>query len=136
MDKGRLDNLASWTKWRPTLCRGCSAGCCTLPVEATAADLIRLGLASQDEFDDSPKRLAKRLIAEGHVETYRVTTGRFTLARTPSGDCLYLDATRRCTAYDRRPNVCRRFPEVGPKPGYCPRSPFEAPRPKASPGEL
>ena len=28
--------------------------------------------------------------------------------------------TRRCTVYDKRPNTCRKHPQVGPRPGYCP----------------
>ncbi|MBX9765905.1 MAG: YkgJ family cysteine cluster protein, partial [Bdellovibrionales bacterium] len=39
------------------------------------------------------------------------------------GDCYFLEAkTRRCTVYEKRPQVCRFFPErMGPKLGFCPQ---------------
>lgn len=116
----RLDSLAGWTKHRPSLCDGCYAACCRLPVEASAADLVRLGLINEDEAAGSLKKVARRLEKDGVVRHFRAATGIFTLAQTPGGDCLYLDARRRCTVYDRRPETCRRFPQVGPRPGYCP----------------
>jgi uncharacterized protein len=35
-------------------------------------------------------------------------------------DCIYLGADRRCTVYEKRPEVCRQFPRIGPRPGWCP----------------
>lgn len=64
----------------------------------------------------------------GMVKNFRVKTGLFTLAQRPNGDCLYLDSERRCTIYDKRPSVCRRFPEIGPRPGHCPAERFEPKR--------
>jgi len=116
-----LDKLSNWTRFRPSLCRGCWAGCCRLPVEVTAADLIRLGLLSEDEASGSLKKAARRLISAGKVRYFRVSTGIFTLTQTPGGDCIYLGTQDRlCTVYERRPQVCRRFPEIGPRPGHCP----------------
>ena len=116
-----LDKLSNWTRFRPSLCRGCWAGCCRLPVEATADDLVRLGLLSADEAQGSLKKAARRLMAAGVVHQFRASTGLFTLAQTPDGDCIYLGKDDRlCTVYERRPSVCRRFPEVGPRPGHCP----------------
>ncbi len=114
------DRLSLWSKFKPSLCKDCWAGCCTLPVEATASDLVRLGLISQDEVPGGLKKAAKRLISTGQVKQYRANIGVFTLGQTPSGDCLYLGKDRRCTVYELRPNVCRKFPEIGPKPGFCP----------------
>ena len=120
MSRDVVDRLSLWTKFRPSLCKDCWAGCCTLPVEATAHDLVRLGLISIDEVPSGLKKAAKRLIASGQVKQYRASAGIFTLGQTPSGDCLYLDRNRRCTVYEIRPNVCRKFPEIGPRPGFCP----------------
>jgi Fe-S-cluster containining protein len=108
---------STWKAFRPGLCEGCWAGCCTLPLEVTIEDLLRLGLASPDETE---KKTARRLMREGVVRSYRAGTGLFTLEQRPSGDCRFLDSDRRCTVYDKRPNVCRRFPSIGPRPGFCP----------------
>ena len=116
-----LDKLSNWTRFRPSLCKGCWAGCCRLPVEATADDLVRLGLLSPDEATGSLKKVARRLMSDGVVHQFRASTGLFTLAQTPDGDCRFLGKEDRlCTVYERRPGVCRRFPEVGPRPGHCP----------------
>ena len=118
-----LDKLSNWTRFKPRLCQGCGAGCCRLPVEANAADLRRLGLLSEDQAEGSLKKAARQLIAAGKVRLYRAATGIFTLAQTPDGDCIFLGKEDRlCQVYDRRPEVCRRFPQIGPRPGYCPAS--------------
>lgn len=117
----QLDRLSQWTRYYPRLCEGCWAGCCRLPLEASIADLVTLELVTRDEAEGSPKKLARRLVAAGFVRQYRASTGLFTIAQTPDGDCIFLGADRRCRVYDRRPQVCRRFPvEIGPRPGYCP----------------
>jgi uncharacterized protein len=115
-----IDFPSTWVKYRKGLCEGCSAGCCTLPVEVSSEDLLRLGLANQDEVVGSLKKLARRLIKEGWVGSFRARTGLFTLAEVRGG-CVFLDKDRRCTVYERRPSVCRKFPlELGPRPGFCP----------------
>lgn len=92
-----------------------------MPVEINADDLVRLGIAKQDEVDQSKKRLAKRLRKEGIIASYREGTDLFMLAQRANDDCVFLDLqTRLCTVYDRRPGVCRKFPEIGPRPGFCP----------------
>ena len=92
-----------------------------MPVEVHAEDLVRLELTDQDEVERSPKKLAKRLMKEGVIISFRESTGLFTLSSRPNGDCLYLhEKTRLCTKYEKRPGVCRKFPEVGPRPGFCP----------------
>ncbi|MCX6111428.1 MAG: YkgJ family cysteine cluster protein [Proteobacteria bacterium] len=120
-----LDNLANWTKFRPKLCQGCTAGCCRLPVEANAFDMVRLGLLHEDEACGGLKKAAKHLLSTGKIRQFRASTGLFTLMQTMAGDCTYLGPDRRCTVYENRPGVCRRFPEVGPRPGYCPARKIE-----------
>lgn len=120
MNISRLDRLSNWTKYRPRLCDGCWSACCRLPVEASAADLVRLGVLAEDEASGSLKKAARRLESEGIIRQFRATNGIFTLAQSPTGDCIYLGKDRLCTVYERRPDVCRRFPDIGPRPGYCP----------------
>jgi Fe-S-cluster containining protein len=121
MRHAHLDRLVNWTPFRPSLCRGCWAGCCRLPVEATAADLVRLDLLAEDEAQGSLKKAARRLLSAGKIRQFRASTGVFTLAQTPAGDCIFLGARDRlCSVYDQRPAVCRRFPAIGPRPGHCP----------------
>jgi uncharacterized protein len=115
------DLPSTWIRYRDGLCSGCIGACCTMPVEVRAEDLIRLGLTDIDEVNGSKKKLAKRLIKEKWVASYREGTDLFMLAQRPNDDCIFLDLkTRLCTVYEKRPEVYRRFPEIGPRPGYCP----------------
>ncbi len=115
------DKPWTWVKYRDGLCNGCYSGCCTMPVEIKSEDLIRLELANEDELNQSARKVAKSLIKDGVLSTYREGTGLFTLTQRPNGDCYYLDLkTRLCTVYEKRPGVCREFPSIGPKPGFCP----------------
>lgn len=94
-----------------------------MPVEIKLSDLIRLGLVSEDEAMHSIKKLAKRLIKEGVIVSYRQGTEFFMLAQKVNRDCLFLDSkTRLCTVYEKRPDTCRQFPSIGPRPGFCPGS--------------
>ena len=111
---------STWQRHTPSLCRGCMALCCTLPVEATIDDLIRLGVVSESDRMTSPRKLTRNLTSQGIVRNYRAKGGLYTLAQKPSGDCIWLGPDRLCTVYDKRPDVCRRFPSIGPRPGYCP----------------
>ena len=115
------DKPWTWMKYREGLCNGCTGACCTMPVEIKGEDLLRLGLANEDELLASSKKVAKRLIKEGIVESYREGTGNFMLTQKANDDCYYLDLkTRLCTVYEKRPGVCRQFPEIGPRPSFCP----------------
>lgn len=102
------------------MCEGCHAYCCALPVEASLSDLIRLELVSEEEAAESPKRVAKRLQKEKITQTYREKTGIFVLAQKANDDCIFLSKERLCTVYEKRPEVCREFPKIGPRPGWCP----------------
>ncbi|NBQ52627.1 MAG: YkgJ family cysteine cluster protein [Proteobacteria bacterium] len=119
-----LDRLSLWQPYSPGMCNGCLSYCCHLPVEATAEDMVRLGLAAEGEYRESPKRLFKKLLAQKVVSSFRVKSGLFTLAQKSDGSCGFLGADRRCTVYEKRPEVCRRFPDIGPRPGFCPARKF------------
>jgi Fe-S-cluster containining protein len=85
------------------------------------SDLVRMGLLTQDEALWSAKKIARKLEARKIIQSYRASTMKFTIAQRANQDCIFLDeSTRLCTIYDLRPDVCRRFPEVGPRPGWCP----------------
>lgn len=116
----QIDRLELWCRYKTGDCNGCWSGCCTFPVEMSVHDLIRLGHATEDEAAASLNKLGRRLQSEGVIQSFRAATQIFTLAQKPSRDCIYLGADRLCTVYDRRPEVCRQFPKIGPKPGSCP----------------
>lgn len=115
-----FDRPSTWLKYRSGLCDGCRANCCRLPVEVDLEDLIRLELVPRPESPPSLKKIARRLSSEGWVQNFRGRTALFILQQTYDGDCIFLSKDRKCTVYEKRPRVCRSFPEIGPRPGYCP----------------
>jgi len=117
-----VDRIDTWTRYRQGLCDTCMANCCTMPVEVKLADLVRLELVDPFEAEHTdPRHIAKRLLKSGEIERFNSKHGIFTLPRRADNDCLFLDAkTRRCTVYDKRPNTCRKHPQVGPRPNFCP----------------
>ena len=115
-----LDNIDTWVKYKSSYCSHCMGSCCSLEIEATFSDLVRMGLADAFEAQESAKKIAKRLMKQGVVEHFNGKTGRFSIARLSNDDCMYLDQhSRTCTIYDKRPDTCRNHPVIGPKPGYC-----------------
>lgn len=115
------DQPWTWKSYKTGMCQGCYGTCCTMPVEINAEDLVRLEIASEDEVSISKKKLAKRLAKAGIISSYREGTDLFMLSSRPNGDCYFLHPqTRLCTVYERRPGVCRSFPDIGPRPGFCP----------------
>jgi Fe-S-cluster containining protein len=117
---GDAQRPSTWTKYKKGLCEGCWAGCCTLPVEASAADLIRLGLITEEEAAISLKDVGKKLMKQKVIQAFNPKIQLFVLAQVAGRDCIYLDKDRLCTVYEKRPEVCRRFPTIGPRPGFCP----------------
>lgn len=117
------DRPSTWRSYYDGLCNSCDAQCCAMPVEVNLDDLIQLGLANEDDRHGSIKKLAKRLIKEKWLRSYRDSTGLFMLNSRPNGDCCFLDEkTRLCRVYEKRPSVCRLFPKhVGPRIGFCPQ---------------
>lgn len=92
-------------------------------------DLMRLGLATEEECAESLKKVARRLEREGMIQAFQAKSQLFVLEQRNGRDCIFLDAkTRLCTVYDKRPEVCRAFPKIGPRPGWCPVSPKKVKR--------
>jgi len=95
-----------------------------MPVEVKLSDLVRLEVVTEDEAQGSLNKLAKRLMKEGIISSYRHGTELFMLTQKHGRDCYFLDSrTRLCTVYEKRPGVCREFPNIGPRPGFCPCTP-------------
>jgi Fe-S-cluster containining protein len=113
-------NYKTWVRYRKPLCKGCHSLCCTLPVEVSVADLQRMELVSAEETAFSIRKIGRKLKKQGYIESFRVELGLFTLRRHRNHDCIFLDENRLCKIYRKRPQVCRKFPELGPRPGYCP----------------
>ena len=116
------DRPSTWKKYESSFCTSCVANCCRMPVEVKLSDLIRLGIATEDEASGSIRKLAKRLIKAGILKSYREGTEFFMLTQRSNDDCYYLDPkSRLCSVYEKRPDTCRSFPVVvGPRIGYCP----------------
>ena len=96
-----------------------------MPVEVTAQDLFLIGVLDEYEFEESPRKAVQKLQKMGVIKSYRAGTGLFMLERKQGRDCVYLGEDRRCTIYDKRPQVCRKFPEqMGRRVGYCPAGKF------------
>ncbi len=116
-----VQNLDSWRPFHKKLCEGCWSACCTLPVEMSAQDLIRLELATEDEVSFSLEAVADRLLEKKIIQGFSAKKQIFVLSQVAGRDCIYLDKNRRCKVYEKRPRVCRDFPvKVGPKTGHCP----------------
>jgi uncharacterized protein len=111
---------STWIEYKKGMCEGCWAGCCTLPVEVSAADLIRLGITDEYEAAESLKKLARRLLKEKLIQAFNHKSQLFVLAQQNGDDCIFLGKDRLCTVYEKRPEVCRTFPKIGPRPGFCP----------------
>lgn len=116
------DRPSTWRKYENNLCQTCKGSCCTMPVEIKSSDIVRLGLATQDDIDQSIKKVAKKLKKEGIITSYRESTDFFMITQKSNDDCYFLDSkTRLCTVYEKRPDTCRDFPTlVGPKLNFCP----------------
>jgi Fe-S-cluster containining protein len=115
---------SEWVKYKSGMCEGCWGGCCTLPVEVSVMDLIRLEVTTEDEACQGLKKLARRLEKEGVIQAFVASSQLFVLEQRHGRDCIYLHPkTRLCTVYDKRPTVCRQFPKIGPRPGWCPQTP-------------
>jgi Fe-S-cluster containining protein len=121
MNRSDPEKPSTWKPFKKGMCEGCFAGCCTLPLEVSAYDLIRLGVITEDEAAASLKKAAKKLSKAGIIRSFHSKTGLFIIEQRRGRDCIFLDEkTRKCTVYEKRPEVCRTFPKIGPRPGFCP----------------
>lgn len=91
-----------------------------MPVEVSVPDLIRLKLVTAEEASSELRNAVKRLAAAGIIRRPKTNALIYILRQKKNRDCLFLDAKRRCTVYERRPEICRQFPKIGPRPGHCP----------------
>jgi len=115
-----LEAPDTWIRYQRNLCESCDAGCCSLEVEVSVPDLVRMGLIDAFDTETPAKLVARRLQKEGVVEHFSHKREIFSLARRANADCIYLHPqTRRCTIYEKRPDTCRNHPRIGPRPGYC-----------------
>lgn len=111
---------STWLRYKKGMCEGCSAGCCHLPVEVNAMDLVRLELTTEFDIAQSLNGVAKKLIKSRIVRSFHQKTQIFILEQKADNSCIFLGKNALCTVYERRPNVCRQFPKIGPRPGFCP----------------
>ncbi len=110
----------TWIKFKPSLCRGCWAGCCTMPVQVTSEELYHMGFIKAHQVNGPLKRVAQKLIKAGYIKSYNARTRLFRLKQRENGDCVFLMENRLCSIYENRPSICRGFPFNGARPGYCP----------------
>lgn len=119
-----IDDTNTWRKYRKDLCNSCMALCCTLLVEVTHKDMIRLGYTSEWELENDIRGLVKSLKKQKLIKRYNEKRKMFLLESRSDGDCQFLDDNRRCVVYEDRPLVCRKHPEeLSTKVGYCPYEP-------------
>lgn len=114
---------STWRSYKASLCSSCYATCCTMPLEVRYEDLVTMGFVPAEEELTKKKiqQTLKQLQKLGIVKTYRSGTGLFLMNSKPNGDCQFLDEERRCSIYQNRPEVCRKFPEaIGLRWGFCP----------------
>lgn len=118
-----VDRPSTWKKFSgDELCHSCVANCCTMPVEVSLPDLVKLNLVTEDDIQNlTIRKIAKKLIKDKWVTSYRDGTGFFMLTQKSNRDCVFLNTqTRQCSVYELRPQVCRQFPSIGPRPTFCP----------------
>ncbi len=114
-----LKDLKGWTKYKSGLCESCAGLCCYMPVEVKIDDLIRLKILDQFYLELSPKEQVKDALKNPAILRYTPSSEKYTLKQKPDGSCIFLDANKRCTQYNERPDTCRNHPQIGPKPGFC-----------------
>lgn len=113
--------IKKWIPFKKGLCRSCWASCChDMPLEVSVPDLIRLGFIEPDEPIEDLKKVAKELKKKKVIQKYLPQKMTFVIAQKKNKDCIFLSQNRKCTVYSKRPEICRKFPQIGPKPGHCP----------------
>ena len=114
-----LNDLSGWAKYKKGLCDDCIGTCCYMPVELPVKDLIRLNILDEFHSELSLREQIKDALKHPAILRYTPSTEKFTLKQKPDGSCYYLDAQKKCTMYEQRPDTCRNHPQIGPRPGFC-----------------
>lgn len=91
-----------------------------------------MGFIQVGEVNGSKTKIARRLIKEGVLQSYNARSELFTLKRHRNHDCVFLDENRLCKIYERRPFVCRSFPQYSARPGFCPHQKVKNEKNKSS----
>ena len=88
-------------------CKKCPAYCCTYSeIEVTKFDIERLARHFEISYSEAEERFTK-MDAKGGVRMMRHRKDTVF-----DSTCMMLDQEkRRCTVYDARPGVCRKFPD-------------------------
>ena len=121
MTQADLRDTDTWTLYTDGLCQGCRGLCCHLSVEVTVDDLLRLEVIEPIDAQLSLQKIARKLRLQGVISGFSPTRAVFTLAKAPTGDCIFQDPqSRGCTLYAKRPETCRAFPQIGARLGHCP----------------
>ena len=120
MKKVEIAKPSSWVRYKPSMCRGCWAGCCTMPVQVTSEELFHMGFIEAHQVNGPLKRISQKLIKSGIIKSFNSRTRLFRLKQLENGDCVFLDSKRLCKIYENRPSICRGFPFNGARPGFCP----------------
>jgi hypothetical protein len=94
-------------------CDKCPAFCCTYSdIEVTARDVERLAKHFSITYAQAEERFTK-LDSKGKVRVLRHRKDKLF-----DSTCMFLDQDkRRCTVYESRPGVCRKYPD-SPRCGY------------------
>lgn len=121
MKRADVFNPTTWMRYRKGMCNNCTALCCTLPVRVDSEDLFQMGFITANEVNGSLTRVAAQLIRRGIIASFHRGNRTFVLKQKLNHDCVFLNESRRCIIYDRRPAVCRTFPKNSVRPGYCPK---------------
>jgi len=115
-----INDTSTWPRYKSGMCDDCVANCCRMPVEATIDDIVRLELITPFEATDKVRLIVRKLKKLQLIDSHNPSRNVFTIARRPNLDCIFLDPqSRRCTVYEKRPEICRNHPEVGPRPNHC-----------------
>lgn len=120
MKKVEIAKPSSWVEFKPSMCRGCWAGCCTMPVQVTSEELYHMGFIDAHQVNGPLKRISQKLIKAGIIKSFNSRNRLFRLKQRENGDCVFLDTNRLCTIYENRPSICRGFPFNSVRPGFCP----------------
>ena len=88
-------------------CKKCPAYCCTYTdIEVTSRDIDRLAQHHDLSYAQAEERFTK------DDDKKRVRLLRHRKDRIFDSACMFLDQEeRRCTVYEARPGVCRKFPD-------------------------